>query len=82
MPGGKKNIKKYLRPRLPGSRKVEGPGVWVTCIKVGLGPPQRQAVGEVYDIFESASMRCRSESSSLIKGISASREAISCFQRC
>jgi len=52
----RKNIKRYIQAphsRVPDSRKVEGPGVWVTCIK----GKEKQAVGEVYDIFESIAER-------------------------
>ncbi|KAJ2990526.1 hypothetical protein NUW54_g8442 [Trametes sanguinea] len=32
-----------------GQRQIDGPGVWVTCVK----GKERQTVGELYDLFES-----------------------------
>ncbi|CDO74900.1 hypothetical protein BN946_scf184988.g7 [Trametes cinnabarina] len=32
-----------------GQRQIDGPGVWVTCVK----GKERQVVGELYDLFES-----------------------------
>ncbi|KAI0649360.1 hypothetical protein C8Q79DRAFT_508792 [Trametes meyenii] len=32
-----------------GQRQIDGPGVWVTCVK----GKERQTVGELYDVFES-----------------------------
>ncbi|PIL35727.1 hypothetical protein GSI_02457 [Ganoderma sinense ZZ0214-1] len=32
-----------------GQRNIDGPGVWVTCVK----GKERQTVGELYDVFES-----------------------------
>ncbi|KAF9515314.1 hypothetical protein BS47DRAFT_1448568 [Hydnum rufescens UP504] len=50
----KKNIKKYMRTKRPASKiphrnKVEGPGIWVSCVK----GKEKQTVGELYDLFES-----------------------------
>ncbi|KAF8181331.1 hypothetical protein BJ912DRAFT_980078 [Pholiota molesta] len=43
--------KKYRSDGTPiwGKRHVEGPGVWVSCVK----GKEKQAVGEVYELFES-----------------------------
>lgn len=32
-----------------GQRQIDGPGVWVTCVK----GKEKQTVGELYDLFES-----------------------------
>lgn len=34
-----------------GQRNIDGPGVWVTCVK----GKEKQAVGELYEVFESVS---------------------------
>ena len=34
-----------------GQRSIDGPGVWVTCVK----GKEKQTVGELYDVFESVS---------------------------
>ena len=34
-----------------GQRSIDGPGVWVTCVK----GKEKQTVGELYDLFESVS---------------------------
>ncbi|KAF8318445.1 hypothetical protein DL93DRAFT_389337 [Clavulina sp. PMI_390] len=55
MPKAGKNMKKYINnpPNKSGvgkpRAKVEGPGVWVTCVK----GKERQTIGELYDLFES-----------------------------
>ncbi|KAF9036242.1 hypothetical protein BJ165DRAFT_625487 [Panaeolus papilionaceus] len=46
-----KRKKKYRSDGTPiwGKRHVEGPGVWVSCVK----GKEKQTVGEVYEVFES-----------------------------
>ncbi|KAJ4477379.1 hypothetical protein J3R30DRAFT_3485071 [Lentinula aciculospora] len=41
--------RKYLSDGTSSKRYIEGPGVWVSCIK----GKERQTVGELYDIFDS-----------------------------
>ncbi|CAA7269586.1 unnamed protein product [Cyclocybe aegerita] len=47
----KKRKKKYRSDGTPiwGKRHVEGPGVWVSCVK----GKEKQTVGEIYELFES-----------------------------
>ncbi|KAF8920752.1 hypothetical protein CPB85DRAFT_1406003 [Mucidula mucida] len=50
--GDKKNNKKRYRSDgtpIWGKRHIDGPGVWVSCVK----GREKQAVGELYDLFES-----------------------------
>ncbi|KAF9478325.1 hypothetical protein BDN70DRAFT_880092 [Pholiota conissans] len=49
--GDDRRKKKYRSDGTPiwGKRHVEGPGVWVSCVK----GKEKQAVGEVYELFES-----------------------------
>ncbi|KAF8972171.1 hypothetical protein BDZ97DRAFT_1015522 [Flammula alnicola] len=49
--GDSKRKKKYRSDGTPiwGKRHVEGPGVWVSCVK----GKEKQTVGEIYELFES-----------------------------
>ncbi|CAL1716388.1 unnamed protein product [Somion occarium] len=47
-----------------GQKPVEGPGVWVTCIK----GKEKQAVGELYDVFESLASELWPESPTAAQG--------------
>ncbi|KAJ7042020.1 hypothetical protein C8F04DRAFT_1078050 [Mycena alexandri] len=48
--GGDRRKKKYRSDGTPvwGKRYIDGPGVWVTCIK----GKEKQAVGELYELFK------------------------------
>ncbi|KAJ7285191.1 hypothetical protein C8J57DRAFT_1290659 [Mycena rebaudengoi] len=48
--GGDRRKKKYRSDGTPvwGKRFIDGPGVWVTCIK----GKEKQAVGELYELFD------------------------------
>ncbi|CCM03096.1 uncharacterized protein FIBRA_05216 [Fibroporia radiculosa] len=51
---GKDRSRRRYRPDgtpIWGQRSVDGPGVWVTCVK----GKEKQTVGELYDLFESVS---------------------------
>ncbi|KJA14525.1 hypothetical protein HYPSUDRAFT_150271, partial [Hypholoma sublateritium FD-334 SS-4] len=52
--GDDRRKKKYRSDGTPiwGKRHVEGPGVWVSCVK----GKEKQAVGEVYELFESIAL--------------------------
>ncbi|KAL0579307.1 hypothetical protein V5O48_002705 [Marasmius crinis-equi] len=43
--------RKYL-PGASGGKSVDGPGVWVSCVK----GKEKQTVGELYDLFESVAL--------------------------
>ncbi|KAF8150070.1 hypothetical protein B0H34DRAFT_174260 [Crassisporium funariophilum] len=49
--GDNRRKKKYRSDGTPiwGKRHVEGPGVWVSCVK----GKEKQTVGEIYELFES-----------------------------
>jgi len=49
--GGAKPKKRYRSDGTPiwGKRAIDGPGVWVSCVK----GKEKQTVGELYDLFES-----------------------------
>ncbi|KAJ6623994.1 hypothetical protein B0H10DRAFT_1785492 [Mycena sp. CBHHK59/15] len=49
--GGDRRKKKYRSDGTPvwGKRYIDGPGVWVTCVK----GKEKQAVGELYELFDS-----------------------------
>ncbi|KAH9994762.1 hypothetical protein BJV77DRAFT_1098134 [Russula vinacea] len=48
--GGEKAKKRYRADGTPiwGKRAIDGPGVWVSCVK----GKEKQTVGELYDLFE------------------------------
>ncbi|KAH9987289.1 hypothetical protein BJV74DRAFT_842264 [Russula compacta] len=48
--GGEKSKKRYRSDGTPiwGKRSVDGPGIWVSCVK----GKEKQTVGELYDLFE------------------------------
>ncbi|KAJ3888311.1 hypothetical protein GG344DRAFT_90027 [Lentinula edodes] len=45
----KKRKRKYLSDGISSKRYVDGPGVWVSCVR----GKERQTVGELYDLFHS-----------------------------
>ncbi|EIN04064.1 hypothetical protein PUNSTDRAFT_146797 [Punctularia strigosozonata HHB-11173 SS5] len=49
--GGDRRKRKYRSDGTPiwSKRTIDGPGVWVTCVK----GKEKQAVGELYDLFQS-----------------------------
>ncbi|KIK55106.1 hypothetical protein GYMLUDRAFT_48061 [Collybiopsis luxurians FD-317 M1] len=45
----KRRKRKYISDGMSSKKSVDGPGVWVSCVK----GKEKQTVGELYDLFES-----------------------------